>query len=68
MVKEGNPNLDSGTGMIRGPEPAYVYTSSRLRLLQDNAGKTTLLYRLKVWLLSFAVFARVGPLADPRGV
>jgi len=43
MVKEGDQDLDLGTGNVFGRLCLNV-----AHISQDNAGKTTLLYRLKV--------------------
>jgi hypothetical protein len=43
--EEGDSDIDLGIGMRDSPE---LLISELIRGVQDNAGKTTLLYRLKV--------------------
>lgn len=51
VVKEGDKDIDSRSGMML-PCTSFDFWGEGSRLtsgeLQDNAGKTTLLYRLKV--------------------
>lgn len=46
--EEGDPYIDSGSGTTTTSWFARLITSANRLDAQDNAGKTTLLYRLKV--------------------
>lgn len=50
--KEGDSDIDLGSGTMTSTAASSITIANRSS--QDNAGKTTLLYRLKVWETSLS--------------